>query len=679
MINKYFNQSLLSLTITLSSILFFPITGYSQSFEQNLTKIANLYDSKKYEELYNVVHSTKAYNNLNDVKIYLEAEALKNTNRKEEALRLYVNLIHQYPESEASLLVRMSHFMLLLENANPENLHNLELVATALKTVWQKGTAFYKLSELPFLDVNARSRLAYRSLMEFNADRYFYQNAASSVDLLKKILNNPTLYKFNKKEWLNIAVWTINENLTNEIFKNNANKNVLENSFGKVVTKILNAQNLYKQKKTTKSMEAFSEIINDKKNPPEMIAWARQLRGSIKHFEGKHSEAVTDFLAASTCKTFPVDNTLIKYRLMRSSFGCGRDAETIEYINQFIKEKFSGGVFPIHIYEMGLKCYDEKQFHRAIPYFMILAKNFPGHHRADDALGYSALCYGLESKDGKIVLDLLKKKYPNSFYIWWLSPQSRNDKLKLVDKAVDPLSTATKTRLDAMDKLWGTKLDFLAKSEAAKITSKYKSNLALYKAIIDLAKKHNDYQQVVTYGERLANQIIEADKPLSTLPKWGWQALYPLAYQKEIKKYSAQFGVDKYWIISIMREESHFKQDILSRSNAMSLMQILPSTGKWIAGKLGEKFYKTDWLWEPEVNIRYGTWYLNYLAELFNGDKFLASAAYNGGQGNILRKVESGPFAKLPVLYRLDKVPMPETRDYYKKVMGSHWNYKRLY
>ena len=128
-----------------------------------------------------------------------------------------------------------------------------------------------------------------------------------------------------------------------------------------------------------------------------------------------------------------------------------------------------------------------------------------------------------------------------------------------------------------------------------------------------------------------------------------------------------------------MREESHFKEDILSRSNAMSLMQILPSTGKWIAGKLGEKGFKKDMLWKPEVNIRYGSWYLKYLSDLFNGDMFLASASYNGGQGNIQRKVEAGPYAKKPVLDRLDKVPMQETRDYYKKVMGTHWVYTRLY
>ncbi len=667
----------LILALGLTAVI--PVAGFSQTFEKNLNKIAALYDSKKYQELYNMVQPTKALDNLNDVRLYMEAEALKNIGRKPEAFTIYSKLIAAYPDSEATLLSRMTHFMLMLDNAQPTDLANLEATAASLKTVWQKGTAFFKLSELPFIDIKTKSRFAYRSLVEFNAERYFYQTAAASVDLLKKIIAEPGLYSFSNKEWLSIATWIINENLTAEIYKNKANQIVLEKNFGKTVSEILNAEYLNKQKKTEKSMEAFAAIITNKKNDPVMIAWARMLRGNIEHFAGKHSEACTDYLAASTCNTFPVDPVAIKYRLMRSSFECGRDAETMEYINQFLRSNFQGGVLPVHIFEMGLKCYDNKNYKRAIPYFMLLAKNFPGNHRADDSLGYAALCAGLKTNDGKAIVELLKKKYPNSFYIWWLSPNSRKDSLKLTNKPVSKLSSATLNRIDAMDKLWGTKLNNLAKSEAMKLTDKYKSNMALYKAIIDVARKYNDYQQIVLYGERLSRQISEADKPLTDMPKWGWEALYPMIYQTEIKKYAAKFGIDPMWIRSIMREESHFKVDILSRSNAHGLMQILPSTGKWIAGKLGEKNFNKNKLWDPELNIRYGSWYLKYLSDLFNGDMFLASAAYNGGQGNIQRKVEAGPFKNLPVLDRLDKVPMAETRDYYKKVMGSHWNYSRLY
>lgn len=667
------------LACALGLALLVPGISFAQTFEQNLSKLAKLYDSKKFEELYTAVKPTKAYDNLKDVRIYLEAEALRNINRKPEALSLYTELLTKYPDSEAALLSSMSHFMLQLPDADLNRLPSLENEAAHLKTVWQRGTAFVKLSELPFIDLQLKSIYAYRAIYEFNSERYFYQTAPACQDILKKILNDPTGYRFSREDWLNIAVWTISEGLTGEIFKVKANNIAHEANFGKPVYDLLNAEYLNKSKKTTLAMEKYASVINDTRNTPAIVAWAFQLRGNANHFAGKHSDAVNDYLAASKVNSFPVDISCVNYRMMRSLFECGKDSETIGLAKQFIEKGFSGAVLPVHIYEMGLKCYDAQQYSRASQYFMLLAKNFPGHHRADDALGYASICAGKNTKEGKALIDLLVKKYPNSFYIWWLAPQARKTPLNLVDKAVSKLSAQTQQRVDAMDKLWGTALNSLAKSEALRLTDKYKGNLSLYKAIIDIARKNNDSNQLVAYGERLSRQISEADKPLTEMPKWGWKALYPMAYEKEITKYGKQFGVDKLWILSIMREESHFKEDILSRSNAMSLMQILPSTGKWIAGKLGEKGFKKDLLWKPDLNIRYGTWYLKYLSDLFNGDLFLATASYNGGQGNIQRKVEAGPHAKKPVLDRLDKVPMAETRDYYKKVMGSHWNYTRLY
>lgn len=289
------------------------------------------------------------------------------------------------------------------------------------------------------------------------------------------------------------------------------------------------------------------------------------------------------------------------------------------------------------------------------------------------------MAVGPQTQEGQAILKLLKKKYPNSFFIGWVSPQSMKETLILQNGRPGKLSPALQARVASLKKLWKSPFAGQARAEAIRLTDKNPANLALYKAIIDVARENSDYNQIVAYGERLARQILDSDRPLSEMPEWGWKALYPVVYESHVRENARRFGIDPFWILSIMREESHFKPDTLSRSNAMSLMQILPNTGKWIAGKLGEKGFKKDNLWNTDLNIRYGSWYLRYLADLFKGDLYLASASYNGGQGNIQRKVEAGPFAGLPVLERLDRVPLPETRDYYKKVMGSHWNYTRLY
>jgi soluble lytic murein transglycosylase len=243
----------------------------------------------------------------------------------------------------------------------------------------------------------------------------------------------------------------------------------------------------------------------------------------------------------------------------------------------------------------------------------------------------------------------------------------------------DKLDKKREQRLKAFKKLWQTDFASFAREEARKFTDKYPRDLSLYFHIIKVCEEAGDYNGLTAYGERLARQILEAGGSLAEMPDWAWKAHYPKAYLQLVSNNAKKFGIDPFWILSIMREESHFRPDTLSRSNAMSLMQILPSTGKWIAQKVGHRPWRKNDLWKPEVNIKFGSWYLKYLSDLFNGDLFLASASYNGGQGNIQRKVEKGPFAHLPVLQRLDRVPMSETRDYFKKVMGSYWNYQRLY
>ena len=83
--NNLLYKKFTKFTIACGLMIFPSVTAFTQSFEQNLTKIGALYDSKKYQELYNLVQPTKANSNLSDVRLYVEAEALRNINRKAEA------------------------------------------------------------------------------------------------------------------------------------------------------------------------------------------------------------------------------------------------------------------------------------------------------------------------------------------------------------------------------------------------------------------------------------------------------------------------------------------------------------------------------------------------------------------------------------------------------------------
>lgn len=150
---------------------------------------------------------------------------------------------------------------------------------------------------------------------------------------------------------------------------------------------------------------------------------------------------------------------------------------------------------------------------------------------------------------------------------------------------------------------------------------------------------------------------------------------YPLNYEDSIVKYAKQFDVDPYFIAAVIKTESGFDKDAVSHAGAVGLMQIMPETGEWIAGKLGEEYRKENLL-IPDTNIRYGTWYLQFLEERFNGDLQLVMAAYNAGHNRVAQWLQDPAYSDGKVL---KSIPYEETENYVKKVNRAYEKYKEFY
>lgn len=178
---------------------------------------------------------------------------------------------------------------------------------------------------------------------------------------------------------------------------------------------------------------------------------------------------------------------------------------------------------------------------------------------------------------------------------------------------------------------------------------------------------HNDWRNAFRVGSTV----------LSSLPcRRAYHLAYPLAWWDTVIRWSTAYRVDPYLVLAVMREESGFSPTAVSSSDARGLMQLLPSTARWIAEEKLKIPYREADLARPEVNIQLGTWYLGYLLREFGGDTALAVAAYNGGPGN-LRKWTAGGIASpadLPALLRFT-----ETREYLAKVLNSWLTYRWLY
>ena len=109
---------------------------------------------------------------------------------------------------------------------------------------------------------------------------------------------------------------------------------------------------------------------------------------------------------------------------------------------------------------------------------------------------------------------------------------------------------------------------------------------------------------------------------------------YPLEYTELICQNAKEQGLEPAYVAAVILAESSYDPQAVSRDNAQGLMQILPETGAWIAGKFDES-YVEGCLFDPATNIRYGCWYLGFLMRRYDGDKRCSSAAYHSGQGTV--------------------------------------------
>jgi soluble lytic murein transglycosylase len=152
-----------------------------------------------------------------------------------------------------------------------------------------------------------------------------------------------------------------------------------------------------------------------------------------------------------------------------------------------------------------------------------------------------------------------------------------------------------------------------------------------------------------------------------TEPPWWARLWYPLRYADIVRGHAAHYDLNPALLAAVIEQESKFNANARSSAGAVGLMQLQPSTAKGIAKYTGgSKFVVAD-LDDPEINVRYGAWYLHHLM-LKYGNERLALAAYNAGQRNVdqWRAAHEG-------------VQFPETRAYVDRVERLKDIYLRAY
>jgi len=185
--------------------------------------------------------------------------------------------------------------------------------------------------------------------------------------------------------------------------------------------------------------------------------------------------------------------------------------------------------------------------------------------------------------------------------------------------------------------------------------------------------------QAYPYSHDIARRRI--DGWMNRYPSPGkqdrWEIGFPAPFSEQVLRWSESRKIEPHLVWAIMREESGFSPTIESWANARGLLQLMETTAARMAqlDKLND--FEGKQLFDPEINIRLGTRYLQELSENVEGHPVLMIAGYNGGMGNVGRWQKELPSGDLDLW--VEDIPFGQTRNYTKRVLQSYWIYAYLY
>lgn len=157
--------------------------------------------------------------------------------------------------------------------------------------------------------------------------------------------------------------------------------------------------------------------------------------------------------------------------------------------------------------------------------------------------------------------------------------------------------------------------------------------------------------------------------------KLGVQTVYPRQYVSLVEENAENFEIDTSLLYALIKTESNFNKDAVSSVGAKGLTQITPETFEWLQTKTGDE-YEGDALFEPEISVYYGAYFLDMLLDEF-GNTETALAAYHAGRGKVNEWLADPRISPDGVV--LKNIPFEDTAGYVKKVVRNCEKYKNIY
>ena len=317
-----------------------------------------------------------------------------------------------------------------------------------------------------------------------------------------------------------------------------------------------------------------------------------------------------------------------------------------------------------------------------------IAKQNPDHEIAPEAgfwLGKWAQRLG-RSQDAKTAFEFVLSKYPGSFYAWRSATMLGLDvgdfntvrqKLPQVVRSEERLKLPTgspalqELHLLGQDKddwtLWQTEFNNVIKPTVAE---QFTDGILL----LAVGENIRGIHQIESLSWWRDTPEEEAEITAFKQQPIYWHSLYPFPFLEYTEAWAQKHQLNPLLVTALMRQESRFETDIRSIAGAVGLMQIMPTTGKWVAQQISVKDYNLE---NPNDNIRLGTWYLNHTHDTYKDNSLLAVASYNAGPGNVSKWISQLGLTDPDEF--VEYIPFPETKGYVEHVFENYWNYLRLY
>ncbi|MCL5745551.1 MAG: transglycosylase SLT domain-containing protein, partial [Acidobacteria bacterium] len=196
-----------------------------------------------------------------------------------------------------------------------------------------------------------------------------------------------------------------------------------------------------------------------------------------------------------------------------------------------------------------------------------------------------------------------------------------------------------------------------------------------YLLAVELARSAGSAHDGIRYMKALAPGYLSLS--LDGAPRAVWELLFPLPYKSDLLRYARQYDLDPYLVAGLIRQESEFDPQALSRANAHGLTQVMPATGRQLARKVGVRRFSSKLLFQPATNLKFGTYYLHTLLDQWEGKWPETLASYNAGKSRVSEWVNWSDYKDQDEF--VESIPFSETRNYVQSVLRNAEIYRSLY